>query len=295
MKEVVKEKPPFKAYYNFDTGYTHDGKPQKVEAFPNGFQMIAGDNYRRGSSLPNPDPKPLGPWPNSSQELRAERATGFNCLHYNKQPNEGTFFRHSIPEKSFLDEYCTDGLRLELMFPSCWNGEMDGGSTFKSNLAYPDGVNVGNCPQGFDRRLVGLMYETIFATERFKGVPGSFVLANGDPTGYGYHGDFIAAWKNNALERAVAECNFGPGSSGMMKDCPVFQLNDPRTNECHFETPLPAAIATEKTHGPMASLPNNIQIFAGPGRAPKPVRAEKVPVGALLSGSKLPEGKSRVA
>lgn len=43
-------------------------------------------------------------------------------------------------------------------------------------------MNVRNRPRGYDRRLVGLMHETFFATEKFNGVLGSFALTNGDPT-----------------------------------------------------------------------------------------------------------------
>ncbi|EON65187.1 hypothetical protein W97_04424 [Coniosporium apollinis CBS 100218] len=32
---------------------------------------------------------------------------------------------------------------------------------------------------------------------------GQFVLSNGDPTGYGYHGDFINAWDIDFLQRAA--------------------------------------------------------------------------------------------
>lgn len=170
------------SYYLQRSGMTSDGKPQNVEAFPEGFQMISGNNRNRNTSIPNPDPKPLSPWPDESQELRAQRAIGFNCLHYDRE-GEPALFRHSLPDKGYLDEHCTDGVRLELMFPSCWNGELDGGKDHKSHVAFPDGVGVGNCPPGYDRRLVTLFYETIVATDWFKGRNGKFVFSNGDPTG----------------------------------------------------------------------------------------------------------------
>jgi hypothetical protein len=170
-------------YYFLNTGRTSDGKLQKVEAFPKGFQMIAGTNRNRKSSIPDPDPNPLGPWPDESQDLRAERALGFNCLNYARGSDEPSLSRHFLPDKSYLDANCADGVRLELMFPSCWNGEMDGGKDHKSHVAFPDGVMVGNCPEGYDRRLVSLFYETIVATDLFKGKNGKFVFSNGDPTG----------------------------------------------------------------------------------------------------------------
>ena len=145
--------------------------------------MVAGNNFNRNSTLPNPDPNPLGPWTDESQDQRAQRAIGFNCLHYAVGNDERTLSRHFLPDKTFLDANCKDGVRLELQFPSCWNGQLDGGPTHKSHVAYPDGVLTGNCPRGYDRRLISLFYETIVATDQFTGKSGKFVLANGDPTG----------------------------------------------------------------------------------------------------------------
>ena len=166
---------------------THDGKEQKIEAFPNGFQMIAGSNYNRNTSIPDPDPNPLGPWPEADQETRSQRALGFNCLNYARGTNENSLARHFMPDKSYLDANCADGIRLELMFPSCWNGELDGGNSHKSHVAFPDGVMTGNCPEGYDRRLVSLFYETIIATDAYKDKLGKFVFSNGDIKGETNH------------------------------------------------------------------------------------------------------------
>ena len=255
-------------YYLLYAGLTHDGKQQAVEPFPNGFQMIAGNNFNRNSTLPDPDPNPKGPWPEASQDQRAQRAIGFNCLHYAAGNDEPTLMRHKMPEKAFLDSTCTDGLRLEIAFASCWNGQLDGGPSHKAHVAYPDGVQVGDCPQGYDRRLVTLFFETIVATDQLRGKAGQFVLANGDPTGYGYHGDFIAAWKDDALKKAVNACN-QQDSSGMMQTCPVFQMTQD-SQQYHFNTPLPASIAKEDVTGPMRGLANGLQVAYGPGPAPNP-------------------------
>ena len=277
-------------YYLFHTGSTHDGEQQTVEPFPNGFQMIAGSNSNRNSTLPDPDPNPLGPWPKDSQDERAQRALGFNCLHYAAGDNEPTLMRHQLPDKDFLDSKCTDGLRLELQFPSCWNGQLDGGPSHKSHVAYPDGVSVGNCPEGYDRRLITLLYETIVATDEFAGKPGQFVLANGDPTGFGYHGDFIAAWKDDTLEKALQACN-EQVSSGQMKECPVFEMTQDSAT-CKLEAPLPPAIANEDVKGPMKGLANGLQVAYGPASAPKP---GKPAAGGVSNSGGVPASQSDVA
>ena len=233
--------------------------------------MLAGNTFNRNSTLPDPDPNPNGPWPKESQEQLAQRAIGFNCLHYKAGNNEPTLMRHKMPDKAFLDSTCTDGIRLELQFPSCWNGQLDGGPTHNSHVAYPDGVSVGNCPQGYDRRLITLFFETIVATDQFEGKAGQFVLSNGDPTGYGYHGDFIAAWKDDTLKKAVESCD-KQLSSGVMQDCHAFQMTQ-NSQQCTLESPLPAEIAKEDVKGPMKGLANGLQVAYGPGPAPKPGEA----------------------
>ena len=150
---------------------------------PNGLQMISGDPYQRNfSGLPVPDPP--RPWTgdDASQEALRRKAIGFNCLNYKAAP-EDSLYRHFLPEKSYIDANCPDGMRLELLFPQCWNGELDS-EDHKSHVAFPDaGINGGTCPQGFDKLINQLFFETIFDTAQFKGKDGSFVLSDGDPTG----------------------------------------------------------------------------------------------------------------
>jgi len=159
------------------------GDPNTIEAFPNGFKMVAGDTKLRSSSLPKIDP-PTSKWTaeDMSQPVLAQRALGFNCLHYEINP-EPSRFRHFMPDKAFLDANCTTGLRLELMFPSCWNGKDLDTPNHKSHVAYPSLVDGGTCPKGFEKRVPTLFYETIWATHTFKERQGQFALANGDPTG----------------------------------------------------------------------------------------------------------------
>lgn len=152
---------------------------------PNGLQMISGDPYQRNfSGLPVPDP-PL-PWSgvDASQAALRQKAIGFNCMNYSPGKNpEPSLYRHYLPEKSEIDANCPDGLRLELLFPQCWNGELDS-PDHQSHVAFPDaGINGGTCPEGFDKVINQLFFETIFDTAQFKGKDGSFVLSDGDPTG----------------------------------------------------------------------------------------------------------------
>ena len=61
---------------------------------------------------------------------------------------------------------------------------MDGGPAHDEHVAYSDGTQgTGSCPKGFDRRLPGLLYETIVATDYFANRDGKFIFSNGDETG----------------------------------------------------------------------------------------------------------------
>jgi hypothetical protein len=146
--------------------------------------MIAGDSDQRNfSNYPVPD-IPKSNWnqePYNTQAFLRQAALGFNCLNY-AAPPEGSLYRHFLPDKAYLDANCLDGIRLELMFPSCWNGSLDS-LDHKSHVAYPSEVMTGNCPDDYPQRLVSLFYETIWNTYEFVGVDGQFMLSNGDPTG----------------------------------------------------------------------------------------------------------------
>lgn len=152
--------------------------------------MIAGNASRRSSTLPARIP-PTSFWgpEDKTQEALAQKALGFNCLHYNRTA-EGALERHVFPSKAFIDAECIDGIRSELMFPSCWDGvEFD--PKDQSHLKYPDLVMDGQCPEGYTTRIPALYYETIWDTTAFKSQPGSFLFSNGNSTGYSYHGDFL--------------------------------------------------------------------------------------------------------
>lgn len=233
-----------------------------IKAFPQGFRMIAGDTFQRNFTWPIPDPpKSLWVGEQSSQRALRQKALGFNCLNYNK-PSEPSLYRHYMPDKDYLDENCPDGLRFEVMFPSCWNGKDVDSPDHKSHMAYPSLVMDGECPEGFETRLVSLFYETIWNTHAFKGMAGKFVLANGDPTGFGYHGDFMQGWDAGVLQQAVDKCT---NPSGEVTDCPVFDLqSQDKMEQCHFK--MPDVLKNEDVYF-NRGLPGGVKIESGPAYA----------------------------
>ncbi|KAK4869454.1 hypothetical protein LT330_005836 [Penicillium expansum] len=233
---------------------------QNITAFPDNFRMLAGDPFQRNFTWPVPDP-PKSSWSGAqaSQAALRQKALGFNCLNYQAAAEE-SLYRHFLPNKTYLDEHCTDGVRFELMFPSCWNGNDADSLDHKSHVAYPSLVMDGTCPEGFETRLVSLFYETIWDTYAFKGVDGYFALSNGDPTGYGYHGDFMQAWDSGVLQEAIETCT---SETGIVGDCQIFDIqSEDEQRQCQF--PVPSALKHENCEMHDDGLPGGMAIQWGP-------------------------------
>ena len=215
-----------------------------VPTFPPDFRMISGDADRRDITVPIPDP-PKSTWTNETQDMLRQKALGFNCLGSN--PSEGSLQRHFLPPKDFIDENCQVGIRLELMFPSCWDGENVDSYDHRSHVAFPSLVQDGVCPDGFVSRIPALFYEMAWETTAFKGIPGHFVLSNSDYTGLGYHGDFISGWDSSFLKTAGEKCS---DPSGQVEKCSIFTLKD---ETCEFT--MPSELQDEDCYGPRQGLP----------------------------------------
>lgn len=233
---------------------------ENIQAFPPGFKLLAGDKGLRNFPWPVPDP-PKTEWSGDQlgQLALTQKAIGYNCLNYDRTP-EPTLYRHFLPDKGFLDANCKDGLRLELMFPSCWNGKDLDSHNHRDHMAYPDHVIDGNCPPGYEARLPSLLFETIYDTDAFKGKEGSFILANGDPTGYGYHGDFLSGWDPDFLQSAVNTCT---SPSGKLEDCPVFSLQS--DEDCHnCKLSVPAELENDNCGTLRDGICGNVPLQPGP-------------------------------
>ena len=231
--------------------------------------MIAGDARRRNISLLMPDEK-MSFWKGEdiTQFGLAQKALGFLCLHYNNpngEQNEGALDYHYMRNKTFFDNNCPDGMRLELEFPSCWNGKDLTSENHKNHIQYPELRKTGECPDGFKTRTPVLFYETIYDTYAFRNLSGRFVLSNGDPTGFGYHGDFISGWDEEILQEAVDNCN---SSDGGQQDCPVFIIQDD-ANATSCKLQLPEDLKEEEVLGPLEHLPGRVPIQSGPAYASK--------------------------
>ncbi|KAF2140807.1 uncharacterized protein K452DRAFT_319126 [Aplosporella prunicola CBS 121167] len=178
--------------YSFNSGPSKD----KIEPFPEGFRMLAGNPFKRVNTRDF-----------------TSAAVGHTCLGPNEEHYSG-----------FPPVKCPGGIRTEVTFPNCWNGAADV-PDHQSHVSYPvNGTYLnGPCPAGYEHRLPTVAMAIIYRTDVFNGewdeVNGQpFVLAPGDPTGYGMHGDFINGWNIPALQDTISACTT-PGA-----DCPPSTL-----------------------------------------------------------------------
>lgn len=116
----------------------------------------------------------------------AQRAINFVCLNFNTGGGSTT---PNLPNTN-----CPDGVRGQVFLPSCWDGVNLDSANHKSHVAYPSNVDSGTCPPTHPIRFISLFYEIFWRTGEWSNLwwhsDGSqpFILSNGDPTGYGFHG-----------------------------------------------------------------------------------------------------------
>lgn len=141
----------------------------------------------------------------------------------------------------------------------------------KSHMAYPASgkYNDGPCPSSHPKQMISLFYEVLYDTNQFAnewhGNTQPFVFAQGDPTGYGFHGDFVNGWDVDILQQVVDTCD-NLADHGDLATCAVIanQLyTEKEQNRCRLES-----TTNEQVTGLLDSLPGCNPVFAGPGRAP---------------------------
>ncbi|KAI9062007.1 WSC-domain-containing protein, partial [Trametes sanguinea] len=186
----------FNIYYLVRNG----AKNAKINAFPKGLRMVAGDTNRRTYNASS----------------YADQAVSYVCLDYN---NDHTGDPNWAERPNFFQQNCPDGMRAQVFFPACWDGVNLDSPDHKSHVSYPvDAYNTGDCPDSHPVHLVSLFYEMLVSVDQFDyHGEGTWVLANGDTTGYGHHGDFQNGWDIDLLQEAIDTCT---NANGNVMDCP---------------------------------------------------------------------------
>ena len=165
--------------------------------------MLVGNPYKR--SMPDATPLDGGgiylgrdPGQGIPQPVQFTCPTADGSNPYAKQNRYGNAGL-GFPMAN-CDAYTT-GLRYDIYFPDCWDGQNLTDYTSGRNFSSTAGTQNGeqNCPEGW-KHFPAMHMEVYWDIDSFarNGVwnPAKddwpFELAQGDPTGFGIHGDFVS-------------------------------------------------------------------------------------------------------
>lgn len=266
-------------YYQHGDGTTFDEVPNggtvvyylgrgenrsNIEPFPPGFRMVSGDASLRSNdtgSMTYADP---------SKNIRGRPLSdrvSFACLDSTAGP---------MPEQNYMFRTeCDNGLRAQIQFPSCWDGRAY--QADQSHVAHMSQIDNGVCPPSHPRQLAHLFFEVLYGVNDVRQEAGGrFVFANGDPTGFGFHGDFLNGWDAAVLEDAIAQCVNNDDIDGRIDRCPPLA----KSQTPYFSTNCPECppMVDEKVRGTVVGgLPGCNIVTEGPGRAVSPPPSCPVP------------------
>jgi hypothetical protein len=239
-----------KIYYKFMDGDANAG----VSEFPEDFQMMIGDPYKRSDDGDNPG--------------RVKWA----CLaaDYSRIGDKMGF------PKGFTS--CDMALTAEITFPSCWNGKALDTKNPTAHMAYPmymakKGIDV--CPEThkvarFPEIFIEFWYDVKAFNNQYGPDDVPWVLANGDPTGYGFHADFQNGWEKGVLEKAMApngylSCGNGCGQEDF--EAYFGQENVNRDDDAAFKQCSANPEFSMLDTKPIDKLPGCNPVQQGPARA----------------------------
>jgi hypothetical protein len=140
-----------------------------VQAFPQGFKLIAGDSKAT-----------------AAQSLMV---TSWNC-----GPEAGIRPTSTIPT---CPDAARQGLALHVQFPNCWDGVNLDSPDHKGHMAYSQ---RGRCPAGHPVAMPAIQVNLRYPTT---GGPGLALSSGGQLSG---HADFFNAWRQGALQALVNGC-----------------------------------------------------------------------------------------
>ena len=213
---------------------------KNLTAYPPGFRMVSGNVAARSykeSPKTYKDSRPI-----------ADRVS-FACL--DKNPSKET--------PLMTNTRCSNGLRAQIHFQSCW----DGVNLYKSDnshVAYMSGIDNGLCPPTHPVQFVHMFFEVLYSVAEIVEDGGQFVFSQGDTTGAGFHGDFLNGWKEDVLEQALKECASDGGD--LIDTCkPLQKSHVKNTKEV---CPLVERVGGEKVRGLVERLPGCARVTSGP-------------------------------
>ncbi|OBT75530.1 hypothetical protein VF21_04894 [Pseudogymnoascus sp. 05NY08] len=276
------------AYWNPQLCYLHSNG--QFEEVPNGGMAVyylGRGKDAAGGTMASPFPKGLKflSGNNNATSYDANTMTYGNDM-YASVPiaNRVTFacvdYDNPRPETHYmLDTNCPNGMRAQITFQSCWDGvnlykvsllkpQFDAIETSlgvndtvtntprqddQSHMAYLSGIDNGICPPTHPALLPVLFIEVPYTVSDIVQDGGKFVFANGDETGYGFHGDYFNGWDIPTLTSAISECLLA-NEDGVVEECPPLLVS----NDAEFAATCPETspvYSCEPVHDGISQLP----------------------------------------
>ena len=171
---------------------------ESIQPIPAGLRMIAGDH---------------GTQPGQQQDSSIVR---WHCQSWQADDASNPQFSSSIPTC-----YEPDRLRLDIFFPSCWNGVDLDSADHKSHVAYPidTGSTAGmHCPESHPVAIVRPSYHYAFGVKPGFSDPASqstkgwrlasdmYELSDGVAGGLSLHADWFNAWHPGVMAALLEHC-----------------------------------------------------------------------------------------
>lgn len=171
---------------------------ESIEPIPLGLKMIAGNHHGK---------------PGNEQDTSIAR---WHCQEWESTDAGNPLWSTSIPEC-----LAPDRVRMDLFFPSCWNGVDLDSDDHKSHMAYPineGGPNGTVCPETHPTPIVRVSYHYAFgvkpdvyepesrSSRGWKLASDMYEATTNDPGGMSLHGDWVNAWHPEAMQALLDEC-----------------------------------------------------------------------------------------
>jgi hypothetical protein len=214
----------------------------KAIPFPPGLKMLSGSTTARTQDLKTRT------WGNSTYPSRlVSEAVSMACINYTPGMGSETV--------NMTNMNCPQGFRAQVQMQTCWDG-INLYLPNQAHVAHLSQIDNGICPPTHPFLLPHLFYEVFYSVSQYVGEDGRFVFANGDMTGFGFHGDFINGWDIPTLTAAIDQCLL-KNVNGVVEQCPVFTAsNDQKSAQnCPERSPV---FPCEPVKGTIAKLPGCI-------------------------------------
>lgn len=171
-----------------------------IEAPPIGLRIVAGTAATSPSSLP-----------------QSHAVARWHCLSWGSTDAKAGPWSSTIPE-CYADVNTPEMIRLDLFFPSCWNGVDLDSKNHQDHMAYP--ITQGGkqvCPATHPKPIARVSYHyafPIFASmldprtrtaKNFRLSSDNYTVINSNG-GLSLHGDWFNAWHPEALDLVVKGC-----------------------------------------------------------------------------------------